>query len=185
MASKLVTVEKTQEPAAPKGDAIDPTGIVALIPMRPYDLIGDFACGNASLSLPLARYAYCGRVYAIDTHQDVLDTVKQKSQQARLGNVEPVLSKESSVPLADASLDGAMLASALSSASRPKSVLKETFRLLKKGGWAAVIDLTKGEGKDAPGKAAQDILDIATEIGFKKVTLRPLNGTRYLLVLRK
>ncbi|MSQ08500.1 MAG: class I SAM-dependent methyltransferase [Dehalococcoidia bacterium] len=185
MASKPASVEKIQEPVSVKSEALDPTGIVALIPMRPYDIIGDFSCGNASLTLPLARYAYWGRVYAIDTRQDVLDAVKGKSQLARLGNIEPLLSKEGSVPLGDASLDGAMLASALSSASRPKSVLKEAFRLLKKGGWAAVIELARAEGKDAPGKPAEAILEIALEIGFKKVTLRPLNGTRYLLVLSK
>jgi ubiquinone/menaquinone biosynthesis C-methylase UbiE len=185
MASKTSTIDKVQGPAHRNAE-IDAPGLVALIPMRPYDAIGDFACGNAHLTAPLARYAYWGKVYAIDTRQEALDNVMQQAQQARLGNIEPVLSsKESSVPLADAALDGAMLASVLGCSSRPKNVLKEAFRLLKKGGWAAVIEQMKGEGKDASGKPAADILQAATEIGFKKVTLRPLNGTRYLLVLRK
>ena len=186
-------VDRPPEQATPSIAAgIDANGIIALIPMRPHDIIGDIRCGRGELTLPLARYACWGKVYAVDTDQDALGALASKAQQSRIGNVETVQAKESSVPLEDASLDGALLAGVLGEASRPKSVLKEAFRLLKKGGWAAVIEWVKVDAKERAGssqpgqrRSGDDVAEAAAEIGFKRVSLRPLNGTRYLLVLRK
>jgi ubiquinone/menaquinone biosynthesis C-methylase UbiE len=186
-------VERPAELATPSiAGGIDANGIIALIPMRPHDIIGDIRCGRGELTLPLARYACWGKVYAVDADQDALGAVASKAQQSRIGNVETVQAKESSVPLEDASLDGALLAGVLGEASRPKSVLKEAFRLLKKGGWVAVIEWAKVDAKERAGgsqsgqrRSGDDVAEAAAEIGFKRVSLRPLNGNRYLLVLRK
>ena len=182
--------ERAPETAAPKADFIDATALIALVPMRPYDAIGEFGCGQGHLTIPLARYAHSGRIYAIDSGQKALDTLQERAQQAHLSNIETVLSKESSVPLDDGKLDGAVVADMLCDANRPKSVLKEVHRLLRKGGWLAVIAWAKTEGKQngtgpAPRKSPDEVLELAAETGFRKLSARPLNGERYLLVLRK
>ncbi len=184
------SAERGQEVATPKIEPYDATAIIALVPMKPHDLIGDVGCGDGRLTIPLARYAYGGKVYAFDSQQKTLDSVQERAKQARVGNIETVLSKEASLPLEDGKLDGVVVSGALNGASKNRGLFKELHRVLRKGGWSAVITASgqpaKGTGA-AP--AAEDksaeVLDSALDAGFTKLTGRPLNGSYRLLVLRK
>lgn len=156
--------------------------------MRSWDVIGDVGCGQGQLAVPLARYAYDGKVYAIDTLQKNLDVVKEKARLSKISNIDTVHCKDSAIPLEDNSLDGAVLASLTADSSKPKLQIKEVYRLLKKGGWLAVILWRKPTGKEEGAlvkKPSEEFSALALEAGFKSVSARPLNGSRFLLVLRK
>ena len=175
----------------PLDEAIDPLQIIALTPIRPYEEIGDIGCGPGYLTLPLAKHAYDGKVYAIDPRKEMLDIVRQRVDSARLGNVDFVLSKRIKVPLNDDVLDGTVVSDVLTAAPRPRSLLKEVHRLLRGGGWLAIIDWispNNSDGSENVGDgrlAAERVADMASELGFTKVTLRLVGGQRYLLLLRK
>jgi ubiquinone/menaquinone biosynthesis C-methylase UbiE len=175
----------------PLDEAIDPLQIIALTPIRPYEEIGDIGCGPGYLTLPLAKHAYDGKVYAIDPRKEMLDIVRQRVDSARLGNVDFVLSKRIKVPLNDDVLDGAVASDVLTAARRPRSLLKEVHRLLRGGGWLAIIDWispNNSDGSENVGDGrlpAERVADMASEIGFTRVTLRLVGGQRYLLLLRK
>ena len=172
-------------------EAIDPLQIIALIPIRPYEEIGDIRCGPGYLTLPLAKHAYDGKVYAIDSRKQMLGIVRERVDSARLGNVELVPSKRIKVPLEDDALDGAVVCDVLTAAPRPKSLLKEAHRLLRAGGWLAIIDWTDSPSADGAGNGKQKqlsparVTEMAAELGFSRVTLRLVGGQRYLLLLRK
>jgi ubiquinone/menaquinone biosynthesis C-methylase UbiE len=188
MASKTTSEKSATAGAQARADTVDATTLIALVPMRSWDVIGDLGCGYGQLALPLARYAYSGKVYALDTHQKDLDRVKERAQQAKLGNIETVLCKDASVPLEDGALDGAVLAAPAGDIARPKALMKEAYRLVKKGGWMALILGPKADGKEngaAPKNQADELGDAAAAAGFKRISSRPINGTRRLLVLRK
>ena len=175
----------------PLDEAIDPLQIIALTPIRPYEEIGDIGCGPGYLTLPLAKHAYDGKVYAIDPRKEMLDIVRQRVDSARLGNVDFVLSKRIKVPLNDEVLDGSVVSDVVTAARRPRSLLKEVHRLLRGGGWLAIIDWINSntsdgaENDDDRRLPAERVADMASEIGFARVTLRLVGGQRYLLLLRK
>jgi ubiquinone/menaquinone biosynthesis C-methylase UbiE len=175
----------------PLDEAIDPLQIIALTPIRPYEEIGDIGCGPGYLTLPLAKHAYDGKVYAIDPRKEMLDIVRERVAAARLGNVEFVLSKRIKVPLNDEVLDGSVVSDVVTAARRPRSLLKEVHRLLREGGWLAIIDWIKSNTSDGAENdedrrlPAERVADMASEIGFTRVTLRLVGGQRYLLLLRK
>ena len=186
------TIEEAERLLNPSLDeAIDPLQIIALIPIRPYEEIGDIRCGPGYLTLPLAKHAYDGKVYAIDSRKQMLDIVRSRVDSARLGNVEFVTSKRIKVPLDDDVLDGSVLCDVLTAAPRPRSLLKEAHRLLRRGGWLAVIDWTNSEKTDGADDGSDlrlspaRVTEMAAELGFARVTLRLVGGQRCLLLLRK
>ena len=185
----MTTIEEAEKLLNPPLDeAIDPLQIIALTPIRPYEEIGDIGCGPGYLTLPLAKHAYDGKVYAIDPRKEMLDIVRERVASAHLGNVEYVASKRIKVPLDDEVLDGSVVSDVVSAARRPRSVLKEVRRLLRNGGWLAIIDWINSEGTEADSDRrlpAERVADMAAELGFIRVTLRLVGGQRYLLLLRK
>jgi precorrin-6B methylase 2 len=187
MATKSATERSQDSGGGQKEPAVDAAAIVALVPMRPWDVIGDLGSESVQLTVQLARYAYGGKVYAVGPDQKHLDAVMERAAALRVGNVQQVASKETSVPLEDGGLDGVVIA-APGATARSKGVLKEAHRLMRKGGWLAAIISPRTDGREngsAPKKSAEALLDAATEVGFKKVTSRPLNGHAHLLVLSK
>ena len=186
------TIQEAEKLLNPSLDeAIDPLQIIALIPIRPYEEIGDIGCGPGYLTLPLAKHAYDGKVFAIDSRKQMLDIVRDRVDSARLGNVDFVQSKRIKVPLDSDALDGSVLCDVLTAAPRPKSLLKEAHRLLRTGGWLAIIDWTNSQLTDseesASGKRLSParVTEMAADLGFARVTLRLVGGQRYLLLLRK
>ena len=101
-------------------------------------------CGPGFFTVPIAKYVFDGKVYAVDIQQKMLDAVKDSVEKVRLGNVEPVLSKENKLPLDDDSIDGAFLAFVLQEAEKPVSLLKQVKRCLRKGGWLAILRVAQG-----------------------------------------
>jgi ubiquinone/menaquinone biosynthesis C-methylase UbiE len=191
MVTKTTNEEAEKLLNPPLDEAIDPLQIIALTPIRPYEEIGDIGCGPGYLTLPLAKHAYDGKVYAIDPRKEMLDIVRQRVDSARLGNVDFVLSKRIKVPLNDDVLDGTVVSDVVTAARRPRSLLKEVHRLLRGGGWLAIIDWispNNSDGSENVGDGrlpAERVADMASEIGFTRVTLRLVGGQRYLLLLRK
>ena len=183
------TIEEAEKLLNPSLDkAIDPLQIIALTPIRPYEEIGDIGCGPGYLTLPLAKHAYDGKVYAIDPRKEMLDIVRERVASAHLGNVEYVASKRIKVPLDDEVLDGSVVSDVMSAARRPRSVLKEVRRLLRNGGWLAIIDWINSEGTETDNDRrlpAERVAAMAADLGFTRVTLRLVGGQRYLLLLRK
>jgi len=174
---------------ASSGQSIDPQRLIALIPIRPHETLADIGCGAGDLAIPLAKYVFDGKVYAVDTDPEALKQTTERALEIRLGNIDTVLSKPTKVPLDSESLDGAVLASVLHEASRPKSLLKEVARMLRPGGWAAVIEWAEeGDGDGPPAKkrlSREKALDMAREVGLRRLALRNVDDHRYLLVLHK
>ena len=174
---------------ASSGQSIDPQRLIALIPIRPHETLADIGCGAGDLAIPLAKYVFDGKVYAVDTDPEALKQTTERALEIRLGNVHTVLSKPTKVPLDSESLDGIVLANVLHEASRPGSLLKEVARMLRPGGWAAVIEWAEeGDGDGPPAKqrlSREKALDMAADVGLRRLALRNVDDHRYLLVLHK
>ena len=90
-------------------ETYDPQSLIALAPIHTDQVVADVGSGPGWLSIPLAKYLYGGKLYAVDVQEGMLEKVAERAAKFRLFNVETVLSKESSIPLEDGILDGLVL----------------------------------------------------------------------------
>lgn len=166
---------------------LDPQTIFGLLPMRVYQHIADIGCGPGYFSIPLAKYAFDGKIYAVDVQQEMLDALEKRTKEVRLSNVNLLLSAESEIPIDSNTLDGAILVNVLHEASRPVDLLKEAHRSLNKGGWAAIIDWRKEKMEIGPPVSVRMERDKAVKAaesaGFKVQSVYDLNEWEYIILL--
>jgi ubiquinone/menaquinone biosynthesis C-methylase UbiE len=172
-------------------ETYDPQSMIALVPIHHEQKVADIGSGPGWLSIPLAKYLYSGTCYAVDTQQSMLDHVKTQGELAKLGNIETVISKENQIPMEDGSLDGVVFSNVLNEAKRPKTLIKEGARLVKKSGWLSIVEWLPIEGTPEVGPAAskrlvqQELREAVEALGFTTTTSRQLTPHRYIIVARK
>ncbi len=177
---------------------IDPHALIAITPIRKEQTIVDVGSGPGYLTIPLAKYLYDGKVYAIDVQSGMLDRLADLAETERVVNIELIKSKENSIPLEDNISDGAVLAHVLAEASKPLLLLKETARLLKPGSWLAVVEREPRSPQDTTMSDMSDgapfvshtlprerVLDIVKEAGFKMMTIRSVAHECYAAIFQK
>lgn len=172
-------------------ESYDPQSLIALVPIHTDQTVADVGSGPGWLSIPLGKYLYGGKLYAVDIQEGMLEKVAERAAQFRMYNVETVLSKESTIPLDEGILDGLVLSSTLNEASRAKSLFKECARLLKPSGWLAVVEwLPSSSNGDAGPPAKQRlemdaVIEMGTELGLSKIRSRDIGTAHYVVVFKK
>ncbi|MCH7641999.1 MAG: methyltransferase domain-containing protein, partial [Chloroflexi bacterium] len=76
---------------------VDPNLLIAELPLRPFQIVADIGSGPGYFSIPLGKYLYDGKVYAVDVQQGMLDIVEKEAKAVHVNNVETVLSKETKI----------------------------------------------------------------------------------------
>ena len=172
-------------------ETYDPQSMIALVPIHNDHKVADIGSGPGWLSIPLAKYVYSGTCYAIDIQEEMLKHVADQATGAKLKNVKTLVSQENKIPLDDESLDGVALSNVLNEAARPKTLIKEAARLLKKSGWMSIVEWLPVEGKPEVGPASskrlvqQELREAVEALGFTTLTSRQLTPHRYIIVARK
>jgi SAM-dependent methyltransferase len=105
--------------------------------------VADLGCGEGYLTLETARWAK--HVIAIDRSDAVLERARALARRRRIGNITWKQGELAAVPLAEASVDVALLSQALHHSPRPERVLTESLRILRPGGRVLVLDLREHE----------------------------------------
>lgn len=177
-------------PSQTLAEQIDPLRILAQLPLRPYQLLGDFRCGKGALTIPLAKHTFDGKVYATDESVANREELENKLQQTRLSNSVVYDPKDEDSTVEAESLDGALVALSLSTIRTSKpALLKRVSRALKRGGWAAIIEWTKSDVEEGPALDKRltdtDIVDIGKQAGFRFGERRDLSSRYYMVLLRK
>ena len=171
-------------------ERLDVHRILSLLPIRPYLIVADIGCGPGLFTIPLAKTLWDGKVYALDTEEEMLDTVRQRAQEARLGNIVTLKSEEAALPLEEDSMDGAMLVCVLHEVSDRTGFVKEVVKALRHSAWCAVIEwraeAEKAEGPPAKNRIPEEeMVRLAAECGLRVSLRRKLNDFHYLVVLQK
>lgn len=110
--------------------------------LPPLD-VADLGCGEGYLAIEAARWAK--RVMAVDRSPEVLARAKALAARRRVTNVTWKRGEIERAPLADGSVDVAILSQALHHASDPAAALREAVRITRSGGRILVLDLRKHE----------------------------------------
>lgn len=168
---------------------IDPQRVMAILPMLPYQRIVDIGCETGFFTIPLAKYVFSGRVYAIDDDQAMLDATAKEIKRIHLTNTEIKIFKDEKLPIDDDSLDGAFVAFSLSESKDAKGLLQEALRCMRKSAWLSMIEWNKADRTAGPPLRQRigesDLLKMALDIGFRLTSRHDLNDNQYMLVMRK
>lgn len=113
----------------------------ALAHLLPPLEVADLGCGEGYLSIEAARWAK--RVIAVDRSADVLARARELAARRKVGNIAWKRGEIEKLPLADASVDLAVLSQALHHASSPATALAEAVRVTRPGGRVLVLDLRR------------------------------------------
>ncbi|MCS7206833.1 MAG: class I SAM-dependent methyltransferase [Dehalococcoidia bacterium] len=171
-------------------ETLDPMRLVATVPIRTYHTIADLWCGKGYFTLPFAKYLFDGKVYALDPSPEHLEALRAQLQAVHLTNVEVVQSASLMPPLKPESVDGVLLFLVLTEVADKEGLLREAAQVIRRGGWAAVLEWQKREGqKDGPPLeerlSEDEVLALAQKVGFRASERRDVSSRHYLLILRK
>lgn len=168
---------------------LDTHRLLSVIPMLTYHAVADIGCGPGYFTVPLAKFLFDGKVYALDVQQGMLDAAREQVDSVKLSNVEFLQSEEKEMPLDDNSIDGALMAFVLQEANSPRALLKEAKRCLRNTGWLAVLEWHKREMEEGPPVKQrveeEKVLSMATKLGFRFTARRDIDEKQYLLLMRK
>jgi ubiquinone/menaquinone biosynthesis C-methylase UbiE len=173
--------------AKDRADALDTHRVMSFLPLMPYQEVADVGCGPGYFTIPLAKFAFDGKVFALDIHQEMLDAVREAADEVRLSNVETVLSKETKVALDKETIDGALVAFLLSDVAKPAKVLKDLHGTLRTGGWLGVVEETQANDNGADAEASLPeaaISELVLAAGFRFTGRYDISSSNYLLVFR-
>ncbi len=170
-------------------ELLDPQRIISLLPLRPYQVVGDIGCGPGFFAIALGKYLFDGKVYAIDVQKEMLDALKERLAEFRLGNVESVLSTEKKIPLDKDVLDGALIAFTLHETGNKDAFLKDVLSHIQTGGWTAILEWHKKETDGGPPVeerlTKEEARDLAEKAGFTFVKHNDLNDRHYMMLFKK
>lgn len=146
--------------------------------LLPASDVADLGCGDGYLTIEAARWAK--RVTAIDRSPEMLARGKALAKRRKVSNIAWKRGELEALPLADDSMDIAVLSQALHHAVDPSQALAEAFRILRPGGRLLVLDLRQHDQawvKDALGDRwlgfkDADLKKMLASAGFTRALVR-------------
>lgn len=107
--------------------------------------VADLGCGSTGHFVfpPAKLVGKNGKVYAVDILKTVLENIKRRAKQEALDNIETVwtnLEVFGATKIEAGSLDVAMLINTLYQSNKRVEILRESIRMLKKGGKMVVVE---------------------------------------------
>ncbi len=181
--------EFIQRLLSPQRDGtLDMLSILSFSEITHRDRVGEIGCGPGYFTPRLAKALTDGKLYALDTDEEMLAACRQRVTAARLGNVEVQQCGEFDFPLEEGSLDGLFLAFVVHESPDQPRFLKSIRRLLKPRGWVTVLNWHRRESENGPPLERridpETMRQMVREAGFRYRTWRDLNGEQYMMTLR-
>lgn len=158
------------------GRRFDLQALLALLDRR--WVVGDLGCGTGRTSAALAPYV--ARVHAVDGSPPMLEAARQRLEGS--GNVTFHESDLERLPIADGSLDAAVLFLALHHVPDPARVVAEARRVTAPGGRLLVVDMQPHDREDFRaqmghvwlGFSRDQLLTSLTAAGFREAVYQSL-----------
>ncbi len=181
--------EFIQRLLSPQRDGtLDMLSILSFSEISHRDRVAEIGCGPGYFTPRLAKALMDGKLYALDTDEEMLAACRQRVTAARLGNVEVQRCGEFDFTLEEGSLDGVFLAFVVHESSDRPRFLQSVRRLLKPRGWVTVLNWHRRESENGPPLERridpESMQQMVREAGFRYRIWRDLNGEQYMMTLR-
>src|SRR5450432_1111540 len=119
----------------------------ALLKLMPPMVIADLGAGEGTISQLMAQRAR--KVIAIDNSEKMVEFGAALARTHGIANMEYRLGELEDVPIRAGTVDLAFLSQALHHAVHPEKAIGEAWRILKKGGRIAILDLSRHHFEEA------------------------------------
>jgi ubiquinone/menaquinone biosynthesis C-methylase UbiE len=151
MESRKFDVKKLEVLNDPKRlEMLPPDLIWETAGVRAPEVLVDIGAGTGVFAVAFSKKLKKGKVYACDVSDTMLEWMEKNLPQETRGTIIPIKMEESSVPLSDCIADLVYMINLHHELEEPEKVVREAFRLLKKGGKLMVIDWKKEEMQEGP-----------------------------------
>ncbi len=146
--------------------------------------VADLGCGTGQLALEIAPWA--DWVVGVDRDADALRRARGRSKRRGVGNIRWREGDLEHLPLANASVDRALMSQVLHGLEDSAAALTEARRILAPGGRLLVLDLRRHEetwvrarlGHIHLGFTPSELKDLLRDAGFERVRVRHGDGKR-------
>ena len=174
-------------------EELDPFMIVTYTPIDQYDHVADIGCGPGYFTLPLAKHLVHGKLYALDIEDRMLEAVRMRVGEAKLGNVEALKCGVTDFPLTKGSIDGALLSLVTQEAPDRADFLRAVRDLLKPGGWCTILEWHKALNLDDAEVGAPfedpihpaELEELLRSVGFRVGSSRNIAHGYYMAMARR
>lgn len=124
--------------------------LLAALKIKPGDTVCDMGCGNGFYSLKLARLVgERGRVVAVDIQREMLELLKDRAKEEKIGNIVPVLGTTVDPKLPSGAVDLVLLVDVYHEFSNPEQMLAAIRKSLKPSGRIALAEF-RAEDPNVP-----------------------------------
>ena len=166
---------------------LNPDSILRKARLDSDTVFADLGCGSGYFAIPASLIVK--KVYAIDVQEEMLDIVREKIRVKKLTKIEIFLSKESSIPLPDNSIDVLFMANVFHELADRGAILKEAKRILSGRGRMIIIDWKKMEMEMGPPieerLSGDEVVSICEDGGFRILERLEAGAYNYMLVFGK
>lgn len=146
--------------------------------------VADLGCGTGRLAIEIASWA--DWVVGVDRDVEALKRARRRSKHRGVANVRWRDGDLEHLPLADASVDLALMSQILHCLEDPAAALSEARRILAPGGRILVLDLRRHEETWVrsrlhhihPGFMPSELRKLLRDAGFERVRVRHGDGKR-------
>lgn len=185
MESKRFDVANASRLDAPERlEFLPPAEVMAALAIRPDDVIADIGAGTGYFTLPMAKIAASGAVYAVDAQPGMLALLQQKISSEK--NIHLVHAEGESTTLMEGSCTLALLANIWHEFDDRGKILAEVKRILKPAGRIAILDwrpdVDRVAGPPLEHRISAEVA--ATELsaaGFTQLTTRNIGRYSWLV----
>lgn len=170
-------------------EELDPFEVLAFLPIEADQRVADIGCGPGFFSIPLAKQLLAGRLYAVDDRAEMLEALRERVRETRLGNVQVIESKDAPFSSLEGPLDGVFLAFAVEQLGTPEEVGQGAAKVLRPRGWCAVVEWLNRDAADAP--PVERLVppdrwrELAPTAGLEFRWWRTIGGKYYMALMRK
>jgi ubiquinone/menaquinone biosynthesis C-methylase UbiE len=169
---------------------LNPKEILNKIPLKENMTAADFGCGSGGWVIPLAQKLEKGRVFAIDVLEEPLSVLESTCKERNIVGVKTIVSdveKEKGSTLNDETVDLVLLTNLLFQVEDREKVLKESKRVLKKGGMILIVDWKKdvAMGPEEGKISSKEVREMADNLDLKLEKEIESGNYHYALVFRK